>query len=397
MKSFVIVIVCYNRLPGVIRLLKALETADYDNRKDIHLIFSIDYSGNSEIEMFAQNYIWPHGEKTIRAFTERQGLKKHILQCGDYTDCYDIVTILEDDIFVSDSFYHYAYQASEFYWDEDNIAGISLYCFQKNWLNWLYRFEPQCKSYDTFFLKVAQSWGQVWTKDKWLPFKTWISENSCFSESDNIPRVLNLWPDSSWLKYHDRYCIEENKFFVYPYVSLSTNYSDPGEHAEYSIADHQVELQYEKKKYNFPTFDDNAVKYDEYMERIGMGKYIGVQEEDLTVSLWGTKRSNKCKRFFLSCKDLPYKVVAEYSINLRPLELSIILNHRGHGIYLYDTEESDLSRKKDNTYLLTLYSVRSHDAKKLLPFSIKLFFIEYCKRLKLKIRRLSNRVKRKFK
>lgn len=394
MKSFAIVIVCYNRLPGVVRLLKSLESADYNNREDIHLVFSIDYSGDSSIEEFAQKFFWPHGEKTIRVFNERQGLKKHILQCGDLTENYDIVTVLEDDIFVSDSFYQYAYQASEFYWDEDNVAGISLYSFQKNWLNWLYRFEPQRSGYDTYFLKVAQSWGQVWTKNKWLPFKKWIMENPDFLESEKIPKVLNLWPDSSWLKYHDRYCIEQNKFFVYPYVSLSTNYSDPGEHAEYAIADHQVELQYNKKSYEFPVFNDNAVKYDEYMERIGLGKYVGVQEEDLTVSLWGTKQKNLYKRFLLSCKDLPYKVVAEYSINLRPLELSIILNHRGSGIYLYDTNQADSSRKKDNTYLLILYSVRSHDALKLLPFSIKLFFTEYCKKIKLKMWRLLNRFKR---
>lgn len=40
MKSFAIVIVCYNRILGIQRLLRQLERVDYDGRKDITLIFS---------------------------------------------------------------------------------------------------------------------------------------------------------------------------------------------------------------------------------------------------------------------------------------------------------------------------------------------------------------------
>ena len=111
--------------------MSSLENVDYDGRTDINLIFSIDNSGTNVVENFAKKYNWPYGPKTIRTFNERQGLKKHILQCGDYTEQYDIVVALEDDIYVSDSMYLYAYQAAEFYEDEDNVAGISLYSFQK--------------------------------------------------------------------------------------------------------------------------------------------------------------------------------------------------------------------------------------------------------------------------
>lgn len=385
MKSFAIVIVCYNRLPGVTRLLHELELVDYDGRADIQLIFSIDKSGKGDVVDFAKNYNWPHGSKIIRTFEERQGLKNHILQCGDYTEQYDIVAVLEDDIFVSDSFYHYAYQAAEFYWDDENIAGISLYGFQKNWLNWLYRFEPQKTEFDTYFLKVAQSWGQVWTGNKWKKFKEWYESNTEFTKSEKIPNALYTWPDSSWLKYHDRYCIENDKYFVYPYVSLSTNYSDPGEHATYAVTDHQVELQYGKAKYAFPDFDDDAIIYDEYMERVGLGRYLNISDTELCVSMWGTKSMALYRKYLLTTKELPYKIINTYSLTLRPIELSVMKSMPGNGIYLYDTEVPAKAPKNGTNYQLHLYSIRSHDAMQLLPFSLKLFIKEFNTRLRIKL------------
>ena len=100
-------------------------------------------------------------------------MKKHILKCGDYTNQFDIISVLEDDIFVSNSFYHYAYNAAVFYEFEDRVAGISLYSFQKNWLDWIMRFEPQRTGCDAYFMKIAQSWGQVWIKEKWDKFLAW--------------------------------------------------------------------------------------------------------------------------------------------------------------------------------------------------------------------------------
>ena len=381
LKSFAIVLVCYNRLPGIKRLLKSLEKVDYDNRNDIHLIFSIDHSGTNSIESFAESYTWQFGEKHIRAFKERQGLRSHVLQCGDYTNDYDIVAVLEDDLYVSDSFYHYAYQASEYYWDEDSVAGISLYSFQKNWLDWLIRFEPQRNNYDTYFLKVAMSWGQIWVRHKWRQFIKWYRENEYFEVSDNIPSYLNSWPESSWLKYHDRYCIETNRYFVYPYVSISTNFSDAGEHALFGVTDHQVELMYGKKEYSFPQFNNNAIVYDEYMNREGLGHYIGVDENDLTTDLYGTKKSNLWSKYLLSTNHYNYHIVKRFALALRPIELSIIENIDGDGIFLYDTSRVEHNDGFNGKYNRILYSIRSHSSKELLLFSLKLFKEDIIKKL----------------
>lgn len=372
MRSFAIVLICYNRIDGLKRLVSSLEKVDFDGREDIELIFSVDNSGTSIVTEFAEQYDWPFGHKTVRTFPERQGLKKHILQCGDYTEMYDVVVVLEDDIFVSDSMYHYASQASDFYWDDDKIAGISLYSFQKNWLKWLIRFEPQKSIYDTFFLKVAQSWGQVWTRNKWPQFKAWYLEHEIFEKSDKIPDALNQWPESSWLKYHTRYCIETGRYFVYPYVSLSTNYSDAGEHSHFTVTDHQVELQYGKKDYFLPPFSNESVIYDEFMERENLGKYLNVPDSELTVDIWGNKPKKYYTKYTLTVDTLPCKILRSFSLALRPAELNIITNNIGPDIKLYDCNTKDYNKKVNADYVRYKYSLRTHDYRLLLKIAFRM-------------------------
>ena len=388
MESFAIVLVCFNRIEGLKRLLKSLENADYDNRKDVTLIFSIDNSSTDIVEKYAKNYQWEYGDKIIRTFETRQGLKKHILQCGDYTKEYDVVVVLEDDISVSSSFYRYATQAAKFYENDDNIAGISLYNFQKNWLNWNLRFEPMKEHYDTYFMKIAQSWGQVWTEKKWVKFKEWYLKNKEFEKSDILPQYLNNWPETSWLKYHDKYCIETNRFFVYPYFALSTNNSDVGEHANISCNDYQVDIQCDKKEFLFPVFNENAVKYDEYMNRIGLAKYLGLEEGQLTVDLYGTVRKRLWKEYVLTaCKYDGVNCEKTFSLSLRPIELSIMCGRIGEGIYLY--KANDIKKKnKSSNYELLKYSFRTSDWKTMLKFSVQLTFKEIKSKCKVKLKKL---------
>lgn len=375
-KTFAIVVVCYRRIAGVKRLLGSLERVDYADRRDIALIIDIDHSGSNEIASFAEGYIWPFGEKRVVARTERMGLKAHILACGDYTNEYDVVVVLEDDIYVSDSMYHYAYNAAIEYWNDERIAGISLFGFQKNWLAWHLRFEPQKTEYDAYFMRIAQSWGEVWTAPKWRPFRKWLADHEDFEPDGVVPNDLMTWGESSWLKFHDWYCMENNKYFVYPYLSLSTNFSDAGEHSKGTIADHQVELQYGKSTFFFPKLSDDSVVYDEYMNRRGLGRYLGIDDNELTVDFWGTRRKEDYRRYVLTTETLPFRVVRSFALALRPIELSVTQDVAGEGIWLYDASEETDNRAGGpltcHDDALVIYSLRTHDYKKLLPLGMRL-------------------------
>ena len=212
-----IIVVGYNRVGSIERLLKRLAVCDYSGITSVPLIVSLDNCGKSDVYDAASDFHWPRGSYQVILQPERMGCKNHILHCGDYMEQFgwDAAIVLEDDVYPSAAFYRYAQQAVARYQDDDRIAGIALYAMPQNQTVRL-PFTPVLSEYDTYFMQLAQSCGQVWMKRQWDAFANWYAENSApFSKRPGIPANVCRWPESSWLKYHIRYCIEENKYFVY--------------------------------------------------------------------------------------------------------------------------------------------------------------------------------------
>ena len=147
-----IVVIGYNRIDSLQRLMRSLLLASYPQKVD--LIISIDNSGTDIVENYAKTVEWAHGEKIIKTYPERMGLKKHVLKCGTYLNeyDYDAIAVLEDDLFVSPGFFEYMIQTVEFYKDNDAIAGISLYTHSWN-INADRPFMPIYKGYDVFYFQ----------------------------------------------------------------------------------------------------------------------------------------------------------------------------------------------------------------------------------------------------
>ena len=144
-----IVVVGYNRADAMERVLHSLSRAQYDYT-DIRLVVSIDHSGNEAVVHTAEAFEWKYGEKEVIYRPERLGLRKHIISCGDMTEKYDTVMILEDDIYVSPDFYNYAMQTLEKYGDHPQIAGIALNT-KRELLESVYPFFPLRTGYDIYF------------------------------------------------------------------------------------------------------------------------------------------------------------------------------------------------------------------------------------------------------
>ena len=173
--------------------------------------------------------------------------------------------------------------------------------------------------YDIFFRQYAASWGQIWLRKQWGEFKKWYEENNAsFREAQGVPYNVSAWGDTSWLKYHIRYCIEKNKYFVYPYQSLSTNFTDIGSHNNYVTTLYQVPMQMDyNKQYLFAKISEVAAVYDAFFENQKLSEYLKVSEQGLCVDLYGVKKNVEQKK---------------------PHELNIIMNVEGTEIRLYDTE-----------------------------------------------------------
>ena len=370
--KFAIVAVGYNRPYAISRLLNSVSEAAYlDDMVD--LVISIDKGERqSEIKELADAFKWDYGDKRVVVHETRLGLRPHILKCGDLTKQYDAVIILEDDITVAQGFYTYAKQSVQFYQDDNRIAGISLYLPAIHYL--LARpFIPVSNGFDTYLMQIAQSWGQCWTRDMWLEFRRWYDENSEKSlVDDNFPDYISSWGERSWLKFYMKYILDTNKFFVYPYISLSTNHSDVGEHCLNNNNDYQVPLMQNTKKYCFPIFDE-AVFYDIFFERINL-KISDFNGKNICIDLYGLKKNFKNYDILFSTMSHPYRLLKEVALKYRPHEVNCSLTPEGRGIFVYDLNIPAKSPKYDMLNLVK-HDIRLFNWKK----SLKIGFLGFLK------------------
>lgn len=347
----------YNRPKSLNRLLLSLLEVDYGG-DCVDLIISLDKGPcENDLLKIANQINWNYGNKKIRTFSKRQGLRAHIIQCGDLTEHYDGAVILEDDLIVSKGVYAYCKQMILYYGNDDRIAGISLYKHRINPGN-LRPFDPAENSKDVYFMQVAQSWGQCWTKGMWKGFKKWYLTNRDSIKADaSFPDYIANWNDSSWLKYYNKYIVEENKFFVYPYKSLSTNHTDIGEHNKIVNNDFQVPLLTESMNYRCVPLEE-GIKYDIFFERIGISEYmLNDLDGKKTLDLMGMKTKFEDSDYLISVQALPYKVVKQLQLCYRPVEENLHKPVPGTGIYVYDLHTpAKLPKKTDQ--ILDSYDIR---------------------------------------
>ena len=337
-KNIAIVVVAYNRPDALLQLLNSLNKVDYEGYS-VPLIISIDYSGKEDTYRAAEAFEWSFGEKKIIRHPENLGLKKHVLSCGDLVKDYDAVIVLEDDLLVSPSMYSYAWRAVEKYKDDENIAAISLYA--KGFSETAQKpFVPAPSKYDIYFIQTAESWGQIWMRDQWFRFKDWFElQNDKFGDSEAIPRDVREWDDRSWKKFHIKYCIENNRYTVYPYTALTTCRGEEGEHVKNSMNTYQVPLACAGMlEYCFADYAaTDSVKYDAFMER------VFENTGDTCIDLYGTKTQYDGYRYVITPKLLDFQSIETYGLSLRPHEENIIAKTTGNYFVKYD-----LSAKQKN-------------------------------------------------
>lgn len=344
MQQYGIVIIGYKNVVGIKRLLSSLDRVDFDGDSNVTLVISIDYSGDPSVEQVANAYEWKHGKKYVNAYQTNQGLRKHILSCGNYMEQYDLsaVAVLEDDIYVSPEMYKYMKASVEYYGGDPRIAGISLYKHEVN-INAKHPFIDYNDGGDTYFMQYAMSWGQIWMREKWADFRKWNEEEQWKNlDPKRVPRNVYQWKNS-WLKFHIMYCIEQNKYFVYPRHALSTNFTDVGTHNSVSVTSMQIPMCMEKKEtWSFSDLESSNAVYDAFFENIKIANYI--QLENVEIDLYGVKEYQSDTRYALTRKVLPNKIVKSWGLKFRPIEANIYLDMPGEDLFLYDLRVTEKPR-----------------------------------------------------
>lgn len=368
-----IVVVGYNRPDTLMRLLQSVGNATYHD-SDIDLIISLDKADNEEdVVKVANDFDWRYGKKTIRRFPERQGLRKHVIQCGDLTEAYGAVIILEDDLLVAPDYYEYVKAALDYYENEECITGIALYSHE--WNGYARKnFVPMADQYDTYLGQYSITWGQCWNYKWWSQFKTWyLVHEGKLAENPKIPMNINHWSDKSWGKYFVNYIVEKDKYYVVPRISRSTNCSDIGEHVRIADNVHQVRLMTGLvESYHFAPVK-MAQKYDIYFENINIKNIFDEEvKKGLAVDLAGYGRIEEGKRYLLSTLELPYERIKSYGLQLRPYEMNVIQNVPGNCIHLYDTFAKNYVKRTINPDIMR-YEIRGFSVRDLIPYVKYLF------------------------
>lgn len=339
-----IVIAAYNRPKSLSRILGSIQNAHYPH-KNIPLIISIDKSNDQEVVKVAESFNWNHGEKRIIEHSENLGLRRHILKCGDLTEAYGSIILLEDDLFVSPYFFNYSAQALNFYQDDRKIAGISLYTHLYDETSFM-RFCPLKDSADIFFLQIPSSWGQAWTQKQWSTFKNWYLENSAqpITAEDGVPPNVLLWPETSWKKYYFKFSIANDLYFVYPYESLSTNFADIGTHHFDNRTTLQAPLLNYENQFRFIPFNQSRVVYDSHCE-LTYNSLIQwnhrFEDYPCTLDLYGRKNLSLIKtKYLLTSKKFNRTPILSFGRELKPHEMNLIFNNLGTNFHLIETNQA---------------------------------------------------------
>ncbi len=355
MNKIALVAVAYNRLESLARLLDSLNSARYGS-EGIHLIISVDKSDTTDVAEFANGFEWKHGDKHVRTHERNLGLRDHIMSLGEWFSAYDALVVLEDDLIVSPWFYDYVEQTVEKYSADDDIAGIGLYGYRVNYQTHKV-FEPANDGNDVFFMNCAMSWGEIWLKRQWTAFYEWYLNHQDFPAMPHLPQCICKWSGQSWLKYHTRYCMEENKYFVIPNIPFTTNCDETGvhqtQHRYYTVPLCQVEMCMGLAgPLRLPEFRDSNVRYDGFFENKAMYDFLGFEERDLCLDLTGGNPNLTKKRYWLTSRILDYRIVESWGMTFRPIEYNIFRHAEGNQIFLYDTAETAKNPYMDEKPLL---------------------------------------------
>ncbi len=328
-----IVIIAYNREKSLQRLLNSLARASYPSEQ-ITLHISIDSSNNAKVKELADNFDWKFGEKIVDLKPQNLGLIKHVLSCGELTNDYESIVVLEDDLVVAPGFYRYAQKANEFYSKDEKIAGVSLFTYPVEESNF-YPFQPIQDESDVHFIQVASSWGQSWTKSQWLNFKSWLTDHPNGKETLLPDYVLN-WGNNSWKKLFITYLIDLDRYFVFPNTSYSSNFEEEGTHSTQTGL-FQVPMNFGVSEPRLKKWGNSNSIYDVYFELIPRAlKQLmpHFSEFDLEVDFYGKKSLKKTESEYLLTIRKGKSPVRSFGVRMEPLIQNVMFEIEGVEISL---------------------------------------------------------------
>ena len=325
-----IIIPAYSRPRSLQRLLACVEAAVFPSH-DVRLIISLDGGASEEVAEIAHAFEFTAGNVEVVERQENLGLREHILWCGDQTEIYGSVILLEDDLVVDPWFYFYSSAALGQYGNDSLVAGIALYSPAYNEFVDL-PFEPLVADSATYLMQIPCSWGQAWTESQWREFRLWLENSSDTLRAAwrKLPDVISKWPESSWKKLFAAFMVQTEKFFLYPYSSYSSNCSDSGgEHVKRGTNRFQAKLPNPLRQFEAPDFLpslDIPLRYDPFMEPTGLTlpKSLQIEPSNVQIDFYSSKPVSMLQQtqYCITTRIVDRSVVS-FPLRFRPLPINL--------------------------------------------------------------------------
>lgn len=345
MEKIAIIITAYNRATSLKNLLNSLNNV-IRLSFEVPLIISIDNGGTPEVNQLAQNYNWKHGRKEVIIHPHKKGLVKHFLWVGDQTELYENIIFLEDDLLVSPELLRFSIKIIDFYKDEIDIAGASLYNPPLCELTGTKFYQLQDGN-DVYFLQQPY-WGNIWFRNKWIDFKKYLE--NYIPNKNILPYTIAEWKES-FKKIYVQYLVEEKKSMVTPRISLVTNNGDIGLHSVKGAYQYQTILMNHDFNYRLCKYKNSSARYDAFMEiEADILKHSNhfLSKYDFVVDTKGVHLTYD-KPYVITNKSVKTSI-CNFSEYLKPTEIALVYNILGEGVSL--AKKEDVVNKEKYAYRL---------------------------------------------
>jgi len=358
-----IVVAGYNRANSLDRLLNALFKGNYYNYT-VPLHISIDQGHAQDVVQLVESFDWPFGPKELTLHNHHLGLKDHMLWCGDLSQRYGEIILLEDDLFVSPPFYDFAVSALQFYQDDQAAAGISLYHYEIAESCGL-PFQPIHDGFDVYCIEWPSSWGLAMSARHWNTFRAWQKAQSEEEILSHLPSFVKQWEAESWKRLLVAFLRANHLSFVYPRVSLSTHFGEPGTHSVERGLQHS-HLLAEGMAWRFCKVEKSLASYDAWFELIdtvlGLWRTEFQNGPPLDVDLYGCKELSALKYdWVLSSRWLPPEIRSNsdlvsrsFSMDLLPPLQNVIAGLPGDALHVVKKSVVENLTDNPNPYLSRL-------------------------------------------
>ncbi len=332
-----IVIMAHNRPAELRRLLASITAAEIE--PGTTLVVSIDGGGDhhNAVRAIAEDVGWTHGDATIVEH-DRVGLVEHFHRCGDLTNEYDAIVLLEDDLVVGPAFHHWATAALGHAETDERIAGVSLAMPFFDGYQHL-PFEPIIDGSDAIFAQVPWYDGMAWTHSMWQSYRA--NRDAVIDPATQIHRSFESLGDDEWFPDAVRYLLTTGKYYLLPRAAQATNSGAAGTHFDRQTDYFQVPLSMRgPAEWRVTSLDDSLAVYDDHLEpakRVVKRLVPELAEVDFAVDLLGVRDLTTVAEPHVITTRKCDAALRSWGASLHPLVANLIHDTAGADIHLAET------------------------------------------------------------